>query len=107
MPKKFLAAALALLAGAACALDINRADQAELETIKGIGPALSQRILDERARGAFADWADLVRRLPGIGPGNAARLSAGGLTVGGSAFGGRSGTAAAADGAASAAVRRP
>ena len=81
------AAALALAAGTACAaVDINRADQADLETVKGIGPALSQRILDERARGAFRDWADVVRRLPGVGPGSAARLSTGGLTVDGRGY---------------------
>ena len=89
MPRKPLAAAALLVfftTVAYAAVDINRADQAEIEQVKGIGPALSQRILDERQKGAFRDWADLIRRVGGIGPGNAARFSASGLTVGGSEY---------------------
>jgi competence protein ComEA len=78
------------LAGAAAAtttpVDVNRATQAELETVKGIGPALSDKILAARQSGAFRDWADLVERVAGVGPGSAARLSNAGLTVGGAAY---------------------
>jgi len=49
------------------AIDVNRADQAELQKLPGIGPKLSQRILDERARTPFKSIDDL-RRVPGIGP---------------------------------------
>jgi competence protein ComEA len=82
-----VATAFALLAPlAAQATDVNRASQAELESVKGIGPGLSGKILKAREAGSFKDWADLVERVGGVGPGNAARLSANGLTVGGTAF---------------------
>ena len=87
MLKKTLSAiVLAICAAASAAVDINKADQAELETVKGIGPSLSQRILDERGKRAFRDWDDVIERLKGVGAGSAARLSAGGLTVGGSPY---------------------
>jgi competence protein ComEA len=68
------------------AVDANQATRADLETVKGIGPGLSAKIVDARKTGAFKDWGDLVERVGGIGPGNAARFSQAGLTVGGSAF---------------------
>lgn len=76
----------AMLAAAAGAAEVNTASQAELERIKGIGPALSQRLLDERAKVPFSDWADLQKRAGGIKAAAAARLSAAGLTVNGSAY---------------------
>lgn len=48
-------------------IDVNRATQAELQKLPGIGPKLSQRILDERAKKEFKSVDDL-RRVPGIGP---------------------------------------
>jgi competence protein ComEA len=48
-------------------IDINRATQAELQKLPGIGPKLSQRILDERAKANFKS-IDELRRVPGIGP---------------------------------------
>jgi competence protein ComEA len=66
---------------AQAAVDANKANQAELETVKGIGPALSGKILDARKSGAFKDWSDLVDRVGGVGPGNAVRFSQAGLTV--------------------------
>jgi competence protein ComEA len=54
-------------AGLTGAIDINRADQAELQKLPGIGPKLSQRILDERAKKPFKSIDDL-RRVSGIGP---------------------------------------
>ena len=79
-----VAAALAFAAHAA--VDINKASQAELERVKGIGPSMSQRILDERTKGEFKDWSDLVVRVKGIGDANAAKFSAAGLTVAGGAY---------------------
>jgi competence protein ComEA len=70
------------------AVDVNQASQAELESIKGIGPGLATKILAARKTANFKDWADLVDRVSGVGPGNAARLSQAGLTVAGSAFSG-------------------
>ena len=96
MLKKLFAALLALLAAAAfAATDVNKADQAELEAVKGIGPALSQRLLDERKKSAFKDWPDVIERVKGIGNGNAARFSAGGLTVNGSTYAGTPATGTA------------
>ena len=67
------------------AVDVNNADQAQLESIKGIGPAISAKIIAERKKGNFKDWADLETRVSGIGDKNSSKLSEGGLTVGGQA----------------------
>jgi competence protein ComEA len=92
---RFLAAfVLAALAFAAqAAVDANKASQAELETVKGIGPGLSGKILDARKAGAFKDWNDLVERVGAVGPGNAARFSQAGLTVNNTAFNATGGVA--------------
>jgi competence protein ComEA len=87
MIRNFFAALIALTVSfAAFATDVNRASQAELEALKGIGPGLSAKILKAREAGAFQNWPDLVQRVSGVGAGNAARLSQAGLTVGGVAF---------------------
>ena len=87
MLKKLLAIALALFAAAAfAAVDANKATQAELESVKGIGPAIATKILDERKKGSFKDWNDMVDRVKGVGEGNAAKFSAEGLTVNGAGF---------------------
>jgi competence protein ComEA len=49
------------------AINVNSADQKELQKLPGVGPKISQRILDERAKAAFKSVEDL-RRVPGIGP---------------------------------------
>lgn len=48
-------------------INVNRANQTELQKLPGIGPKLSQRLLDERAKASFKSIEDL-RRVPGIGP---------------------------------------
>ncbi len=68
------------------AVELNKASQAELETVKGIGPGMSTKILVERKNGAFKDWSDVVTRVKGVGPGNASKFSADGLTVNGAEF---------------------
>ena len=89
MIKKILAAMLALFAAVAfAAVDVNKATQAELEAVKGIGPAIAGKILDERKKASFKDWNDMVERVKGVGEGNAAKFSAEGLTVNGAAFAG-------------------
>ena len=80
--------ALALSLGATAAPDVNQASAAELEAVKGIGPAMSAKITTARQQGPFKNWADLVDRVGGVGPGNASRFSQAGLTVGGSAYDG-------------------
>ena len=65
------------------ATEINQASEAELDSIKGLGPASTARILEARAQGLFKDWADLMRRVKGIKPTQAAKLSDAGLRVNG------------------------
>jgi len=86
--KRFLSAlVLAAFAFAAhAAVDVNKSSQADLETVKGIGPGLSGKILAARKSGDFRDWGDLVERVAGIGPGNASRFSQAGLTVAGAPY---------------------
>ena len=67
-------------------VDLNLANQAELEMVKGVGPQLSDRILQERERGPFVDWTDFIGRMKGIGPTHASRLSAAGMRINGQAF---------------------
>ena len=87
MIKRLLAALFALIAATAfAAVDVNKATQAELESIKGVGPAISGKILDERKKSPFKDWADMVDRVKGVGDGNAAKFSTEGLTVNGQGF---------------------
>ncbi|WP_374585408.1 ComEA family DNA-binding protein [Ideonella dechloratans] len=68
------------------ATEVNQANQAELEMVKGIGPQLSEQILSERDSAPFRDWADFIARLAGVGPGKARQLSAAGLRVNGQPF---------------------
>lgn len=70
----------------AAAVDVNAASAAELEQIRGIGPALAQRIVAVRTReGRFRDDADLRRRVRGIGEANLRRMVAAGLSIPGPA----------------------
>ncbi len=70
------------------AVDVNQASAAELDSIKGIGPAMSERILEERKKGNFKDWPDFIGRVKGIGQANASKFSSAGMTVGGATFAG-------------------
>ena len=85
---KKIATFIALCSAVACfaAVDVNKAGAAELDSIKGIGPAMSGKILAERKKGEFKNWTDLVDRVSGVGPGNAAKFSNEGLTVNGTPF---------------------
>ena len=87
MLKKILAV-MVMLYAAVCfaAVDVNKATAAELDSVKGIGPAISTKILDERKKGNFKDWNDLIQRVKGVGEANAAKFSTQGLTVDGAAF---------------------
>ncbi len=94
MIKKLLATVLTLFAAVAfAAVDANKATQAELEGVKGIGPAMSAKIVDERKKAPFKDWNDMVERVKGVGDGNAAKFSTEGLTVNGATFKGAPATA--------------
>ncbi len=89
MFKKLLAFVAAMyMALSFAAVDVNKSSAAELDSIKGIGPAMSAKIVEERKKGNFKNWDDFITRVSGIGEKNAAAFSAGGLTVGGAAFAG-------------------
>ena len=69
MFRQVLTALLAAFAfNAFAAVDANQASQAELESVKGIGPGLSGRIIDARKTASFKDWSDLQQRVSGVGP---------------------------------------
>ncbi len=72
---------------AALALDINQANEAELDSVKGMGPALSAKVLKARTQGPFKDWPDLMQRVSGIRHNKAQQFSEQGVTVNGQPFG--------------------
>ena len=87
MLKKILAVVAMLYAAASfAAVDVNKASAADLDGIKGIGPSISTKILDERKKGNFKDWNDFIERTKGVGEGNAAKFSAEGMTVNGEIY---------------------
>lgn len=43
-------------------ININTATAAELDSLKGIGEARSKKIIEERGKAKFKDFADLVKR---------------------------------------------
>lgn len=71
---------------AMAAVDVNTATEADLDSIKGIGPGTSGKMLEQRKASKFKDWPDLIARVPGIGDKRAAKLSAEGLTVNGAKY---------------------
>lgn len=86
MMKKLVFAVAALVASTGFAfaqVDVNKADVAALDGVKGVGPSMSKMILDERAKGEFKDWADFRQRVKGIGDRKAMKLSEAGLVVNG------------------------
>jgi competence protein ComEA len=86
---KKLLAALAMCfatAMAMAAVDVNKATEADLDALKGIGPVTSKLILTERKKGPFKDWQDFIARVKGVGESRAAKFSEEGLTVNGQAF---------------------
>ena len=53
MLKKILAVMVMMYAAVSfAAVDVNKATAAELDSIKGIGPAISAKILDEKKKAA-------------------------------------------------------
>ena len=90
MLKKILAFVVMLYAAvamaAAAAVDVNKATDAQLDAVKGIGPATTKTILAERKKGDFKDWADFIARVKGVGDKKAEALSKEGLTVNGEPY---------------------
>ncbi len=87
MFKKLLCVLAMFFAASAWSMvDVNKADLAKLESVKGIGSVMSTRILEERKKSPFRDWPDLMSRVKGVKEGTAAKLSKGGLTVNGASY---------------------
>jgi competence protein ComEA len=94
MIKKLLLAIATLVASTSFAfaqVDVNKADAAALDGVKGVGPSMSKAILEERSKGEFKDWADFQKRVKGVGDKKAAKLSEAGLQVNGKAKEGAAG----------------
>ena len=68
------------------ALELNQANEAELDGLRGMGPSLTRKVLAARALRPFSDWADFRQRVSGIGQAKAAQFSEQGLTVAGQVF---------------------
>jgi competence protein ComEA len=83
---------LFLFSGHALAkVEINSADQAALESVRGLGPSKAKAILLERKKnGPFKDSADLHTRVKGIGEKTVERLMQNGLTINNKATAGSS-----------------
>lgn len=87
----FFAARYVLLTAASCiflsapalALELNTANRAELEQLNGFGVSTAARVVDERAKAPFTDWADLARRVKGIKARRIEQLREQGVTING------------------------
>lgn len=87
MIKKLMLAVATLVASMGLAfaqVDVNKADAAALDGVKGVGPAMSKKIIEERTKnGDFKDWADFQKRVKGVGDKSVVKLSEAGLQVNG------------------------
>ena len=81
VPALALACCMGFFVLQAQALELNQATVAELDSLKGMGPALSAKVLQARQDRAFDNWGDFMRRVPGVGVAKAQAFSAQGLTV--------------------------
>ena len=87
MRKKIIAFLACMhLALAFAGVDVNQASEADLDGIKGLGPATTRLILAERQKAEFKSWADLISRVKGLGENSAAKLSEAGLSVNGVSY---------------------
>ena len=87
MFKKIVAffAAMSIFAAFA-AVEVNKATDAELDGLKGIGPVTTRLIVSERKKADFKSWDDFITRVKGVGEKSAAKFSAEGLTVNGASY---------------------
>ena len=60
--------------------------EAELDSIKGLGPAMTRKVLTARADKPFMNWKDLMSRVAGIGKAKAQQFSDQGVLVNGLAL---------------------
>jgi competence protein ComEA len=102
-----VAAMIAMMGFAFAQVDVNKADKAALDAVKGIGPVMSKTIIDERTKGgAFKDWADFQARVKGVADKKAAALSEAGLQVNGQARAAASAASAASKASAASAASK-
>lgn len=71
------------LQAAVAAVNANTASVDELQTVRGIGPTIAQRIVQERAKGPYKSLDDLQARVKGVGSNSIRKMAEGGLTVSG------------------------
>jgi competence protein ComEA len=67
-------------------IDLNKATEVELDALKGLGPALTKAVMDERKKAPFKNWEDATSRVKGLGPQKASSLSEQGVRVQGSPY---------------------
>ena len=84
--KDWLVGILACACLSVSALEINQANEAELDSIKGMGPAMTRKLLIARDEKPFTNWKDLMLRVSGIGKAKAQQFSDQGVVVNGQSF---------------------
>lgn len=67
-------------------IELNKATEVELDALKGVGPALTKEVMNERQKTPFTDWPNVLQRVKGIGPKKAVSLSEQGVQVQGQGF---------------------
>ena len=77
---------LLLMCTASFAVDLNKATQAELEALKGIGEVKAKAIIDYRTKNGPFKSADDLDKVKGVGKGIIAKVG-GDLTIDGKALG--------------------
>lgn len=86
--KKMLSILVSLMffCGSSFAVDLNKATQAELEALKGIGEVKAKAIIDYRTKNGPFKSADDLDKVKGVGKGIIAKIG-GDLTIDGKALG--------------------
>lgn len=76
MLKRLMALSISLMlsTSALAVVDLNTATQSELETVKGIGPAKAQRIIEYRQKNGSFRNLDALASVKGFGKASVARL---------------------------------
>ncbi|WP_157314041.1 helix-hairpin-helix domain-containing protein [Chitinibacter sp. FCG-7] len=75
-------ASFALMASAWAVVDINTANQQQLESLKGIGPEKAKDIIDYRSKNGAFKTAEDIMKVPGIKEGTFAKIKSE-ISVGG------------------------
>jgi len=77
---------LTLASGPVFALEINMANEAELDSLRGMGPSMTAKVLAARELAPFLSWQDVMQRVAGLGKSKARQFSDQGLSVNGQMF---------------------